>query len=68
MPKYYVTNNAQANGDHEVHQDGCNWLYLVSSKKDLGYHANCKSAVETAKTYYHRSNGCKYCSEPCHTT
>ncbi len=67
MPKYYVNNNAQSNGDHEVHKDGCSWLNQVTSKKDLGYHDNCKSALSEAKKTYSKANGCYYCSNNCHT-
>ena len=45
MEKYYVNNTAQSNGDHEVHTENCYWLSLVYSKKDLGFHPNCESAV-----------------------
>jgi len=68
MAKYYLNNTAQANGDHEVHKDGCYWLTLVTSKKDLGYHTNCKAAVREAKKTYSQSNGCVHCSKECHTT
>lgn len=68
MAKYYVNNTAQANGDHEVHKDGCYWLTLVSSKKDLGYHYGCESAVREAKKTYKQSNGCIHCSKECHTS
>jgi len=68
MAKYYVNNTAQSNGDHEVHEDGCYWLTLVVSKKDLGFHSNCKSAVTEAKKTYKKSNGCIHCSEECHTS
>jgi hypothetical protein len=26
MPNYYVNDNPQDNGDHEVHEEGCSWL------------------------------------------
>jgi len=68
MAKYYVNNTAQSNGDHEVHKDGCYWLSLISSKKDLGEHTTCYSAVRKAKETYLKSNGCKTCSEDCHTS
>lgn len=68
MSKYYVNDRGQVNGDHEVHKDGCYWLSLVQSKSDLGYHIDCRSAVTKAKTIYRQSNGCKYCSENCHTS
>ena len=68
MPKYYVNRTPQVNGDHEVHKEGCYWLTLVVSKKDLGYHSNCDSAVGEAKKTYTQSNGCVHCSKECHTT
>ena len=68
MPKYYVNKNEQDNGDHEVHKEDCSWLKLVVSKKDLGYHSNCESAVREAKKTYKQSNGCKHCSKECHTS
>ncbi len=68
MPQYYVNNNAQSNGDHEVHKEGCYWLSLVKSKKDLGIHSSCHSAVIEAKKTYAKSNGCGTCSYECHTS
>ncbi|HBF19523.1 MAG: hypothetical protein CMI36_13255 [Owenweeksia sp.] len=65
MKKYYVNNRAQANGDHEVHDEDCH--YLPSDRKYLGLHNHCRSAVEAAKAYYRQVNGCKFCSEDCHT-
>ena len=38
---YYVNDNAQPNGDHEVHKDGCNWLLRARSKTYLGYFDRC---------------------------
>jgi len=66
MPYYCVNNNAQANGDHEVHEQGC--VYWPSNRKDLGWHASCSSAVTEAKKTYRQSNGCKTCSNACHTS
>ena len=68
MAKYYVNNNAQSNGDHEVHKEGCPYLPLVKSKKYLGDHLSCHSAVREAKKTYSKSNGCYTCSRVCHTT
>jgi hypothetical protein len=64
--KYYVNNEAQPNGDHEVHTENC--IYQPSDKKDLGNFSNCKDAVAEAKKTYTKSNGCYYCSESCHTS
>lgn len=66
MARYNVNNNAQANGDHEVHKEGC--IYTPSDKTDLGYHNSCHSAVRQAKTIYSTANGCKTCSNECHTS
>jgi hypothetical protein len=68
MPNYYVNNNAQNNGDHEVHKDGCTWLSKIVSKTSLGYHSTCQSAVVAAKKIYRQSNGCATCSPECHTS
>ena len=64
--KYYVNNHAQSNGDHEVHTENC--IYLPSDKKHLGDFANCADAVREAKKTYPKSNGCKTCSNACHTS
>lgn len=68
MARYYMNNNAQSNGDHEVHAEGCTWLALVQSKRDLGSHATCHSAVAAAKVTHPTANGCYWCCKPCHTT
>jgi hypothetical protein len=64
--KYYVNNKAQSNGDHEVHTESC--TYLPSDKKYLGEFSNCTDAVKEAKKTYSKSNGCKTCSNACHTS
>lgn len=66
MSSYYVNNNSQTNGDHEVHQSGCS--YMPGDKKYLGEYSSCKPAVTEAKKYYAQSNGCYWCSIECHTT
>lgn len=68
MSKYYVNETAQNNGDHEVHKEGCYWLGKISRKKYLGTYLACYLAVVEAKKYYSRSNGCKTCSNECHTS
>ncbi len=47
MDTYYVNHNAQRNGDHEVHKDGCR--YMPSSKLRLGSFSNCRDAVREEK-------------------
>ena len=65
MKNYYVNRNAQKNGDHEVHVEGCS--FMPDSKKDLGLHSSCRSAVTESKKTYAQSNGCYYCCNECHT-
>lgn len=67
MTKYYVNDNAQSNGDHEVHRDDCKELPAQSSRTYLGEFSTCKPAVEEAKKHYKQVNGCKICSNACHT-
>ncbi len=64
---YYVNDNEQSNGDHEVHEDGCYWLGLAASKTYLGYFDSCRAAVTAAKKHYQQVNGCATCSPACHT-
>lgn len=66
MSAYYVNNNPQPNGDHEVHANGCN--FMPSNATYLGLFSNCYPAVQAAKQIHARSNGCYWCSRECHTT
>lgn len=66
MPRYYVNNEAQTNGDHEVHKENCR--YLPNDRTDLGIHSSCHSAVKKAKSIYSQSNGCIHCARECHTS
>ena len=69
MPRYYVNKNAQANGDHEVHQTvGCPTPAAVENRLDLGDFASCHGAVIEAKKHYPQSDGCANCSPDCHTS
>jgi len=65
MASYYVNDNAQPNGDHEVHKDGCQ--FMPKYKTSLGDHASCGPAVTQAKRKYPTANGCRTCSRDCHT-
>lgn len=68
MHNYYVNDNAQPNGDHEVHKGDCTYLPSVTNRTYLGQFATCAPAVTEARKHYSRSNGCYFCSRPCHTT
>jgi hypothetical protein len=66
MDAYYVNKNAQPNGDHEVHKDGCAWMPEPQHKMYLGYFSNCHDAVKEAKkTFPTTADGCHYCCPEC---
>lgn len=65
--KYYVNRQAQPNGDHEVHKEGCGWMPLGDNKKELGEFNSCEAAIVRAKESYDQVNGCYYCCYACHT-
>lgn len=68
MKKFYVNTQAQNNGDHEVHNEYCEYLPTVLNRKHLGEFNSCSGAVDEAKKSYTKSNGCYYCSKSCHTS
>jgi len=68
MALFYVNSNQQANGDHEVHKEGCSFMPTPTNRIYLGIFESCEPAVREAKKYYSRSNGCYYCSNQCHTS
>lgn len=67
MKKYYVNDNTQSNGDHEVHDEDCSFLPLVQNRTYLGIFSGCRDAVKEAKKKHSQVNGCFYCSKECHT-
>lgn len=67
MASYYVNKNAQTNGDHEVHREGCSWLPKHENRIYLGEYHSCHGAVAKAGTHYLQVNGCAYCSPDCHS-
>ncbi|GAI41041.1 unnamed protein product [marine sediment metagenome] len=52
--RYYVNKNAQDNGDHEVHEEGCEKMPEEENKLYLGDFSNCHDAVKEAKKHYHK--------------
>ena len=65
MANYYVNNNAQMTGEHEVHTSGC--TFMPNDKKYLGDFASCWGAIVEAKKHYSNVDGCYWCSNTCHT-
>ena len=68
MSKYYVNKNAQSNGDHEVHKEGCSYMPSSENRIYLGDFSNCNSAVSAGKKHYDQVDGCYYCCRSCHTS
>ena len=68
MYRYYVNKNAQSNGDHEVHKEGCSHMPDSKNMLPLGSFSSCKGAVREAKKYYRTADGCFYCCPSCHTS
>ena len=68
MPAYYVNTNAQANGDHEVHQSGCTYMPGSLNSVYLGDFTTCADAIREAKKHFARADGCQYCCPECHTS
>ncbi|MBP2133389.1 hypothetical protein J2128_001343 [Methanomicrobium sp. W14] len=65
MTKYYVNDNTDNQGNHEVHKEGCSWLKLVVSSTYLGEFSSCKDAVAAAKKIYSTADGDIHCIPEC---
>ena len=65
--KYYINKNTQANGEHEVHREGCKYRPAEANRIDLGSFSDCADAVKAAEKHYKQVNGCATCSPECHT-
>lgn len=63
-----MNENAQANGDHEVHKEGCHHMPNAENRIFLGAFPNCYGAVAKAKKINYRADGCYFCSNDCHTS
>jgi len=57
VAKYYINKNAQDNGDHEVHKEGCSHMPHMENCIFLGHFSHCRGAVEAGKKYYATSSG-----------
>lgn len=62
MIRYSINKNAQSNGDHEIHKEGCSYEPSFYNKDDLGYHPNDHSALQEGRRRYGDSaDGCVHC-------
>ena len=66
MPYYYVNQNQQSSGDHEVHTRECTHGANAVNKLPLGFHETCQPALREAKKRYPSADGCYYCCNACH--
>lgn len=67
--EYYVHTLKDAQGDYEVHKEGCQYMPLPSNRLYLGNFIGCHSAVLKARSLgYVPANGCFWCSRECHTS
>lgn len=64
MERYYVNDNAQATGEHEVHKEGC--PFFPKSTTYIGLFKSCHLAVELSRTFYSNVDGCFTCCRQCH--
>ena len=67
MAAYHVNTNPQPTGEHEVHKTGCSHQPDPPNRRSLGDHLTCHSAVQAARAYYSKVDGCYYCANECHT-
>ena len=68
MSSYYMNENSQTNGDHEVHVFPCNYLPELKNRLYLGEFNNCQDALREAKKRDSKADGCYHCCYPCHTS
>lgn len=68
MVAYYRNRNGQANGDHEVHRQDCQYLPAPENRDYLGDFNSCQPAVAKARQKDPSADGCTTCSPACHTS
>lgn len=68
MAQFYVNQNQQSSGEHEVHMEGCDFMPFEKNLLELGGHSSCSSAIEKARETYDQVNGCRHCTPDCHTS
>jgi len=65
MKKYYVSINAESNGEHCVHDQDCLNLPEIFNRIYLGRFDISFEAIDEAKKHFRRINGCKLCTAEC---
>ena len=64
---YFVNRNAQPDGDHEVHREGCPHPPAPKNRLYLGDFSSCEAAVREAREHYAQADGCCHCARECDT-
>ena len=64
LHRYFINLYPEDNGEHLVHREGCR--RVPRFPLNLGHHPDCHSAVEAAKRFFPRANGCLQCARECH--
>jgi len=67
MSMYYLCRSELANGDHELHAEGCTYLVDPGDCIELGEFDSCRAAMREAKQCFEQCNGCVSCCHACHT-
>ena len=63
---YYVNRIAQPTGEHEVHTSDCRYLPSAMNRLYLGYFSSSREALQEARKYYTKVDGCFYCCPESH--
>ena len=64
MPNYLVDKVPDDKGERLVHEEECKWI--SNNRISIGYFTSCQEAINKAKEYYPRINGCVRCMGDCH--
>ncbi len=67
MTKYYVNDNAQPTGEHEIHEESCWFLPVLKNRRYLGEFFSFADAKKAAEQLYDNVDGCAYCCPEGHT-
>lgn len=63
MTRYFINRNAQPNGYHEVHAEGCQFLPSAENMIYLGEFSSRFGALQAAKTQFAQVSGCHFCTQ-----
>lgn len=67
LEHFYVNKNTDAQGNHEVHRENCDYLPRPENREYLGFFSNSYDAVRAARRKYLTADGCWHCCPESHT-